>query len=167
MAVDKFCLRHQQFWWFHVCINCFGTFYYFFLHLLFIYLAEPGLSWGMWDLVPQPEFEPGCPALGAQSLSHWTAREVPWNFLFLMSSLGIYCLAEKYFYPLFSWPLFIVENHRPHCWCIQSSPNYTHQLWGWVLWEEVMYWFGFIEWYGWGHRQAKEQSVGDEVCWLR
>ena len=31
----------------------------------------------MWDLVPRPGIEPGHPALGAQSLSHWTTREVP------------------------------------------------------------------------------------------
>ena len=29
------------------------------------------------DLVPQPGIEPGPPALGAQSLTHWTTREVP------------------------------------------------------------------------------------------
>ena len=39
--------------------------------------ATPGLSWGMWDLVPQPGIKPGPPALGAQSLSHWTTTEVP------------------------------------------------------------------------------------------
>ena len=31
----------------------------------------------MWDLVPQPGIEPRPPALGGQSLSHWTTREVP------------------------------------------------------------------------------------------
>ena len=31
----------------------------------------------MWDLVPRPGIEPGPPALAAQSLNHWTAREVP------------------------------------------------------------------------------------------
>ena len=31
----------------------------------------------MWDLVPQPGLEPGAPALGAQSFSHWTPREAP------------------------------------------------------------------------------------------
>ena len=31
----------------------------------------------MWDLVPWPGIEPGPPALGEQSLSHWTTREVP------------------------------------------------------------------------------------------
>ena len=33
-------------------------------------------------LVPQPGNEPVSPALEAQSLNHWTAREVP-HFLFL------------------------------------------------------------------------------------
>ena len=70
-----------------------------FFKKIFIYLAAPGLNFvtwdllvvacgifscgtrilscGMWDLVPRPGIEPGPPALGAQSLSHWTAREVP------------------------------------------------------------------------------------------
>ena len=29
------------------------------------------------DLVPRPGNEPGPPALGVQSLTHWTTREVP------------------------------------------------------------------------------------------
>ena len=35
------------------------------------------LSCGMWDLVPGSEIELRLPALGVQSLSHWTTREVP------------------------------------------------------------------------------------------
>ena len=31
----------------------------------------------MWDLVPWPGIEPRAPALGAQSPSHWTTKEVP------------------------------------------------------------------------------------------
>ena len=31
----------------------------------------------MWDLAPLPGAEPGSPALGVQSFSHWTTREVP------------------------------------------------------------------------------------------
>ena len=31
----------------------------------------------MWGLVPQPGIEPGSPALGVRSLTHWAAREVP------------------------------------------------------------------------------------------
>ena len=38
----------------------------------------------MWDLVPQPGIEPGSPALGAQSLTHWTTREVPLHFLYFI-----------------------------------------------------------------------------------
>ena len=34
-------------------------------------------SCGVWDLVPWPEIEPRPPELGAQSLNHWTTREVP------------------------------------------------------------------------------------------
>ena len=35
-----------------------------------------------WDLVPWPEIKPEPPALGAQSVNHWTTVEVPsWNSL--------------------------------------------------------------------------------------
>ena len=34
-----------------------------------------GLSYSMQDLVPWPEIKPSPPALGMQSLSHWTTRE--------------------------------------------------------------------------------------------
>ena len=43
----------------------------------FIYLASPGLSCSLWDLVPWSGIEP---ILGAQSLSHWANREDPWNY---------------------------------------------------------------------------------------
>ena len=59
--------------------------------LFFFFLAAPGLScstwdfqcgmWtfscSMWDLVPWPGIKPRPPALGAQSVNHWTIREVP------------------------------------------------------------------------------------------
>ena len=56
------------------------TYIYIYL-FLFIYLAASGLRCVMWDLVPQPGIEPRPPALGAHSLSHWTAKEV----LFILS----------------------------------------------------------------------------------
>ena len=43
---------------------------------LFFYLAVLGLSCSMWSLVPWAGIEPRPPALGTQSLSHWTPREV-------------------------------------------------------------------------------------------
>ena len=52
-------------------------FLYLFFKKTFIYLAVPGLSCGRWDLVPGPGREPRPPALGVQSLGHWTSREVP------------------------------------------------------------------------------------------
>ena len=45
----------------------------------------------MWDLVPWPGVKPGPPALGAQSLTHWTTREVPkMHPLFFFKFLFIY-----------------------------------------------------------------------------
>ena len=67
--------------------------YFITVHTLFFFffLAAPGLScstwdfqcgmWtfscSMWDLVPWPGIKPRPPALGAQSVNHWTIREVP------------------------------------------------------------------------------------------
>ena len=42
-----------------------------------IFVACGIFSCGMRDLVSRPGIEPGSPAFGAQSLSHWTIREVP------------------------------------------------------------------------------------------
>ena len=42
------------------------------------------LSFSMWDLVPWPGVEPRVPALGAQSLSHWTSREVLSAFIIMI-----------------------------------------------------------------------------------
>ena len=53
-------------------LNSFFYYYYY-----YFYLALPGLSRSMWDLVPQPGIEPGPFALGACSLSHGTTRDVP------------------------------------------------------------------------------------------
>ena len=50
-----------------------------FIWLCWVSVASHGifsLYWAMWDLVPWPGIEPGSPALGDQSLSHWTSREV-------------------------------------------------------------------------------------------
>ena len=71
-----------------------------FIFCLVIYLATPGLSCdmqdlscnmstlscSMWDLVPWPGIKPRAPALGAQSLSHWTTREVPHVLYFVNTS---------------------------------------------------------------------------------
>ena len=54
---------------------------FYFLNLFLMYLAALGLSCSLWCVVPLPGIEPGPSALGVQSLSHWTTRDVPWSFL--------------------------------------------------------------------------------------
>ena len=44
---------------------------------IFVVACELLVAACMWDLVPRLGIEPGPPALGAQSLTHWTTREVP------------------------------------------------------------------------------------------
>ena len=63
------------------------------------------LSCGLWDLIPWPGIQPRFPALGTQSLSHWTTKEVPFsnsltdNFhsksQITMYSIIIYILKKK------------------------------------------------------------------------
>ena len=55
----------------------------------FYFLAVPH---GTWVLSSPPRFEPVLPALEAQSLNHWTTREVPWilHFKFEEGLLSIY-----------------------------------------------------------------------------
>ena len=69
----------------------------FFLKI-FIYLfgctgslvaAYGTFSCDMWDLVPEPGIERRPPALGAQSLSHWTTREVPPDLTLNIEENGI------------------------------------------------------------------------------
>ena len=47
------------------------------------------LSFGLWDLVSWPGIESGLSALGGQSLSHWTTREILPPLLFILS---VWCL---------------------------------------------------------------------------
>ena len=42
------------------------------------------LSCSMWGLVSWPGMEPGLPAMGVRILSHWTIREVPQGFFFIL-----------------------------------------------------------------------------------
>ena len=59
-------------------LQFFRYFFYLFIWLCWVLVAACRLfSCNIWDLVPWPRIEPGPPALGAQSLSHWTTTEVP------------------------------------------------------------------------------------------
>ena len=44
---------------------------------LYFLLATPGLSCGIWDLVPWPRIKPRSPALGCRVLTTRTTRETP------------------------------------------------------------------------------------------
>ena len=55
--------------------------FFFFPNIYYFYLFGCTGIVGMWDLVLQPRIDPGPPALGVQSLSHWTNRQVPPSLL--------------------------------------------------------------------------------------
>ena len=70
-----------------MCVLSWSLFFFKIYFYLFI-LTAPGLSCGMRDLVPRPGTESWPPALGAQSLTHWTTREVP-IMIFKKKVLGL------------------------------------------------------------------------------
>ena len=59
------------------------------ISFLFTYLAVPGLSCNMWDLIPRQRIKPWPPASRAQSLNHRTYRSVFTNFFSLPWSVCI------------------------------------------------------------------------------
>ena len=59
-------------------------FVFIFFFNFFFFFAALGPSCSMWDTAPRPGIEPGPPALAAQSLSHWTTREVPRILTFIL-----------------------------------------------------------------------------------
>ena len=91
-------LHTGSFFWFCVCFVCkchamsakgwqfqfsgLCLFFFFFnLAMLDLSFSTQDLSCSMWGLVPQPGIEPWPPALGAQSLNHWTTKEVTGLYL--------------------------------------------------------------------------------------
>ena len=65
--------------------------FYLFLNIYLVALGVSYIMWdlfscGMWDLVPRWGIKSLPPALGAQSLSHWTTREVQ-TFILLFSAV--------------------------------------------------------------------------------
>ena len=94
---------------------------------LFIWLlqvlvaAQEPFSCGMWDLVPWPGMEAGSPALGTQSLTHWTTGEVPGcTILDQPFSYTLNCLFLGKALPSVAshgpaWqPAFAPSHHPPH-----------------------------------------------------
>ena len=69
-----FCFQHLFIWPHQVLAVAHGV-----SHLRAIFSCGiRALSSNVWDLVPGSGHEPGPPALGEQSPSHWITREVPW-----------------------------------------------------------------------------------------
>ena len=66
--------------WLFICLAVLGLKLQYLGSSVFI-VACKIFSCGMWDLVPWPGIEPRPPALGAQSLSHWTTMSL--NKIFL------------------------------------------------------------------------------------
>ena len=97
-------------------IDCNHSFF-FNLVYLFIYLGAPGLSCGMWDLVPWPGIKPGLPALGLRSLSHWITWEVLegkyWVGQKVRLDFSIRCYG-KYYYFYYNTILLLLYNYYHH-----------------------------------------------------
>ena len=72
--------------------NIYFIFYNFFY--LFIYLWPRHAACGI--LVPWPGIKPVPPALEAQSLNHWTAREVPLSNIFIAVKYTDRCINLKF-----------------------------------------------------------------------
>ena len=66
---------------------------------------------------PPPGIESGSPALGAQSLSHWTTREVPELIFLKRKSLSHVQLFET------PWAVQSMEFSRPEYWSGQPFPS--------------------------------------------
>ena len=85
------------------------------LKILFIYLTVPGLSHGLWDLVPSPGIELRPPALTAQSLSQ---QEGPtFNHLLMLRSDG------ALFLPLVTWRSLSENRDLASDFICSSCPN--------------------------------------------
>ena len=78
----------------------------FFFNMYFYFLTAPSLSCSMWDLVPPPGIELRPPALGEQSISHSTTREVPKSgVLFFFPWLHWVFLSSQAQLPCSMWDL--------------------------------------------------------------
>ena len=106
---------------------------FFFNIYLFIYFGCTGSSLRhadslvvacMRDLVPRPGMEPGSPALGARSLTHWTTREVPWVTQFKLAAQMVVWNIRLEFRSLgFKYWLYHYE-----IWCKSLSTSLSYKF---------------------------------------
>ena len=122
--------------------------------LFFFFLAVPALSYSMRDPIPWPGIEPRLPALGVQSLSHWTHWWRPlltgfWLIIFFHRCL-VYMLLEKIF-SVSHWishRLCFLDSHSSFFFLIfihllYFISKYLKFLWPFHL-EKHQLFFGFI-----------------------
>ena len=78
---------------------------YLFSFIIYLAALEQDLfNCSKWDLVPWPGIEPGYPALGAWSLSHWTTWEVPTTIYWAPTRNGMVLAAVDTQYPGHAFP---------------------------------------------------------------
>ena len=85
-----------------------------------VYMTVPGLSCGLWDLVPWSGIKPGPPALGVQNLSHWTTGKVLrtlWSFPCFSSLHLTQPTSPPCFFPF----TFYLHDSRRVCWAVTFS----------------------------------------------
>ena len=88
---------------------------------LFMHMAVPGLSCGMWDLVPQLGIQYGPPDLGIWRLSHWTTRKVPIFFCkYLKECIFKYLSDSAKSSSTIVCPTFLTSTAKPEDNCSNS-----------------------------------------------
>ena len=100
------------------------------------------LSCGVHDLVPWPRIEPGRPALGAQSLSHWASRKFPEPVFYTEPGWARRWERQRVPSPpetRATWGSNGQHHHPPPtpCRCCRGRPRWLHLI-NWVRrrWEE-------------------------------
>ena len=101
-------------------------------------------------LVPQKGSKPGSPAVEAQSLNQWTAREVPENLLFWTNPIKIYiyfpiffCSVEA-FWVYVHWLQSPVVSCKTFSMASLSRSNFFKERWGYkdtwdAMWGGLQY----------------------------
>ena len=103
---------------------------YFFLLFIFIYVAAPGLSCSMWDLVPWPGIETRPLALGEQGLRHRTTREVLSSLFWFFFLTSCILSGHLFCHPEVCECICLTEPSLHLCWCGQKALSPT--------WEDII-----------------------------
>ena len=107
----------------------------------------------MWNLVPWPGIKPGPPALGVQSLGHWTTREAPLSSLYsphpalsqcgfavdLFSPVMLYIWWTQSCFPLLANFLDDVTGDFLHFWCPWSVSVELFLVTYWASWIDLIF----------------------------